>query len=100
MLKFYQIPHWYVKAMQFANKKYGPAKWSKVQEEVQEFRENPSFEEFWDILHAYIRTSGSTWFGLIIWPCAVKMARRFFTYGDIASERIMKERGIDVPAIH
>lgn len=77
----------YVRAMRFANSKYGRAHLCHLIDEWREFAENWEFSEFCDVLHTLIRMTGSTWIGYIVYPCARKFAQRFQEYGDIRSKR-------------
>jgi hypothetical protein len=77
----------YVRAMRWANIRYGRAHMCNVQDEIAEFLECPSVEELCDVLHTIIRLTGSVWMGYVIYPTAKKMALRYSAYGSIRSER-------------
>lgn len=77
----------YHQAMCFANAKYGRAHWSNVCDEWHEFIMDRNVGELCDVLHTLIRITGSTWLGIVVWPCAVKFAARYVEYGDIRSKR-------------
>ena len=71
----------------------GPCSWSAVRDELEEFIEDPSIEEFFDVLHGLLRMTGVNVFGLLAWPTARKHALRVVKYGCPRSERNHKAAG-------
>jgi|TARA_Y100000034_G_C6777367_1_gene347190 hypothetical protein len=70
-----------IKAYLYGMRMFGEtAPWSAVIDEWKEFIEEPSVEEFFDVLHGLL---SMVWrpLGLLAWPTARKHAKRVIEYG-------------------
>ena len=65
----------------------GPVTVEAIMDELREFIEEPSFEEFFDVLHGVLRLTRINALGLIAWPTAKKHAMRMIERGCPRSER-------------
>ena len=62
----------------------GRPTWAALLDEIHEFREKPSCEEAWDMLHVSLRFVG---LGILAWPTVRKHGVRVLTRGCPRSER-------------
>ena len=66
------------------------SQWQAAQDEFLEFCHHPSFDEFWDILHAtgrLVRRLTGIPLNLLAWPTVYKHGQRFAETGCIRSRR-------------
>ena len=92
-MSIFQILRDYQQGMSAYDRCHKPSlkiQWSAFEDEVKEFREEPSIAEAWDILHSggrFVNKITRIPLHLLAFPTVVKYSRRYSDRGCIRSER-------------